>query len=45
VPKALQPLSSSLFNWPVGKEVFKDCCDYNIIIYGIISDKVANMRL
>jgi hypothetical protein len=45
VPKASQPLSSSLFDWLVRKDVFKDRCDHSIIIYGIISDKVANTRL
>jgi hypothetical protein len=45
VPKASQLLNSSLFNWPVRKEVFKDRCDYSIIIRSIISDEVANIRL
>jgi hypothetical protein len=45
VPKASQLLSSSLFDWLIRKEVFKDRCDRSIIIRGIISDEVANIRL
>jgi len=45
MPKALQSLSSLLFNYPLKKEVFEDRFDRSIIIYNIINNKVFNTRL
>jgi hypothetical protein len=45
VPKASQSPSSSPFCYLPREEVFKDCFDYSIIVYGIVSDEVFNIRL
>ena len=34
-----------LFLWLVRKKVKEDYLNYNIVIYGIISNEVANIRL
>jgi len=44
MPKALQPLSGSLFYYLPRKEVFKDRFNRSIVIYSIISNKVSNIR-
>jgi hypothetical protein len=45
MPKASQPPSSSLFRWPVRKEVLKDRFDGSIVIRSIVGNKVSNTRL